>query len=168
MIIRSAKSSDAAAIADIYNDAVENTTAIWNDALVDTNNRKDWLRDRTSAGYPVFVCVQNDTVIGYASYGQWRGFDGFALSAELSVYIHKDHRGLGQGRALLAQLINAAKAQGLHVLIAGIDATNEGSLKLHGSMGFVETARMPQVGKKFGRWLDLVFMQLRLDDRSAP
>lgn len=168
MIIRPAQAKDAAAIAEIYNDAVKNTTAIWNDVLVDTNNRKDWLRDRTAAGYPVFVCVKEDVVIGYASYGLWRGFDGYALSAELSVYVHKDHRGLGQGRALLAQLIEAAKSQGLHVLIAGIDATNEGSLKLHRSMGFSETARMPQVGKKFGRWLDLVFMQLRLDDRSAP
>lgn len=166
--IRHATTDDAAAIAEIYNDAVLNTTAIWNDVLVDTQNRETWLMDRTNAGYPVFVAVSGDIVIGYASYGPWRAFDGYALSAELSVYVHKDHRGKGQGRSLLQTLIDSAKEQGLHVLIAGIDATNEASIALHASLGFKETAHMPQVGKKFGRWLDLVFLQLQLDKRSAP
>lgn len=166
--IRHATTNDAAAIAEIYNDAVASTTAIWNDVLVDTQNRETWLTDRTNAGYPVFVAVSRDSVIGYASYGPWRAFDGFALSAELSVYVHKDHRGKGQGRSLLQTLIDSAKEQGLHVLIAGIDANNEASIALHAALGFKETARMPQVGKKFGRWLDLVFLQLQLDERYAP
>lgn len=169
MIIRPATPQDAPAIMDIYNDAVLNTTAIWNDDPVDVQNRLDWMSTRRSQGYPVFVSTnEHGTVSGYASYGPWRAFDGFSQTAELSLYVHNDYRGQGIGRALLRHLIEAARAQGLHVLVAGIEAQNSASLGLHISLGFTETARMPQVGKKFGRWLDLVFLQKQLDIRETP
>lgn len=168
MIIRPATPQDAPAIMDIYNDAVLNTTAIWNDDPVDVQNRIDWMSTRHEQGYPVFVSTnEHGNVSGYASYGPWRAFDGFAQTAELSLYVHNGYRGQGVGRALLGHLIEAARAQGLHVLVAGIEAQNNPSLGLHISLGFTETARMPQVGKKFGRWLDLVFLQKQLDPRET-
>ncbi len=84
------------------------------------------------------------------------------------MYVHPQHQGKGLGRALLAQLINEARHIGKHVMVAGIESQNQASLNLHAALGFVTTAQMPQVGTKFGRWLDLTFMQLQLDERQDP
>jgi L-amino acid N-acyltransferase len=143
----------------IYNDAVAHSTAIWNDVLVDLENRRDWWRGRTGAGYPILVAVGGAEVLGYASYGPFRPFDGYRRTVEHSVYIAKAARRSGVGAALLGELENRARAAGMHVILGGIAADNEPSLRLHAKLGFVETARMPEVGQKFGRWLDLVFMQ---------
>jgi L-amino acid N-acyltransferase len=168
MNIRYASHDDCAAIAEIYNHAVLHTAAIWNDQTVDTDNRIAWFDARQIAGYPVLVSEENGTVTGYASFGDWRAFDGFRHTVEHSVYVHPDHQGKGLGCALLTQLINEAKLIGKHVMIAGIESQNQASLKLHAALGFITTAQMPQVGTKFGRWLDLTFMQLQLDERQEP
>ncbi|WP_330985062.1 MULTISPECIES: GNAT family N-acetyltransferase [Enterobacterales] len=168
MILRYASSEDCAAIAEIYNHAVLHTAAIWNDQTVDVDNRIAWFEARKIAGYPVLVSEENGVVTGYASFGDWRAFDGFRHTVEHSVYVHPQHQGKGLGRALLAQLILEAKQIGKHVMVAGIESQNAVSLKLHASLGFVTTAQMPQVGTKFGRWLDLTFMQLQLDERQEP
>lgn len=168
MILRYASSEDCAAIAEIYNHAVQHTAAIWNDQTVDVDNRIAWFEARKIAGYPVLVSEENGVVTGYASFGDWRAFDGFRHTVEHSVYVHPQHQGKGLGRALLAQLILEAKQIGKHVMVAGIESQNAASLKLHASLGFVTTAQMPQVGTKFGRWLDLTFMQLQLDERQEP
>jgi L-amino acid N-acyltransferase len=99
------------------------------------------------------------TVLGYASYGPFRPFDGYRLTAEHSVYVAETARRRGVARALLTALEERARAQGLHVLIGGIAADNEPSLRLHAQLGYHETGRLPEVGQKFGRWLDLVFLQ---------
>lgn len=165
MHIRDASQDDINAILGIYNDAVANTTAIWNDTLVDTKNRYDWLVDRQTAGYPVLVAVTSDNqVIGYASFSDWRAFDGYRHTVEHSVYINAKNRGQGVGRALMLILIERARKLGKHVMIAGIDADNSGSIRLHEQLGFRQVGLMPQVGIKFGRWLDLAFLQLILDD----
>lgn len=168
MLIRDAIPTDAESIKEIYNDAVLNTTAIWNDVTVDTANRVKWIQDRQAMGYPVLVAV-NDVgqVIGYSSFGDWRAFDGFRRTVENSVYVHKDARGTGAGKALLATLIERARSIGKHVIVAGIEAGNETSIALHQKFGFVQTAHMPEVGMKFGRWLDLAFLQLKLNDDQA-
>lgn len=168
MEIRDATTADAAGIADIFNDAVRTTTAIWMDDVVDVENRVAWLSARQGAGFPVLVAVQGDQVLGYATFGDFRPHDGYRGTVENSVYVHRDARGQGVAQSLLAALLPPARALGKHVMIAGIAADNDVSIRLHARLGFVETARMPQVGQKFGRWLDLVFMQLRLDDRPAP
>ncbi len=168
MSLRYACQDDCAAIAEIYNHAVLHTAAIWNDKTVDTDNRIAWYEARKIAGYPVLVSEENGVVTGYASFGDWRAFDGFRLTVEHSVYVHPDHQGKGLGEALLRQLIVEAQRLGKHVMIAGIESQNQASLHLHGKLGFVTTAQMPQVGMKFGRWLDLTFMQLQLDQRSEP
>jgi len=161
--IRPATEADLPAILAIYNDAVVNTAAIWNDDIVDLDNRIAWFRTRTGQGFPVLVAVEGDCVLGYASYGDFRAFQGYRLTVENSIYVAGDARGKGAGSALLAALVDAARAQGKHMMVAGIEAGNDVSLRLHAKQGFIETARMPELGFKFGRYLDLVFLQKTLD-----
>ena len=168
MKIRHAVKEDCAAIAEIYNHAVLHTAAIWNDRTVDVENRIDWFEARALAGFPVLVSEEDGIVTGYASFGDWRAFEGFRHTVEHSVYVHPDHQGKKLGQALMAQLILDAKRIGKHVMVAGIESQNQASLHLHEKLGFVVTAQMPQVGTKFGRWLDLTFMQLQLDNRTDP
>lgn len=168
MKIRHAHAEDCEAIAGIYNYAVLHTAAIWNDSTVDTENRLAWFYQRGNAGYPVLVAEEQGIVIGYASFGDWRVFDGFRHTVEHSVYVHPDHHGKGIGKLLMLELIDRARACQKHVMVAGIEAHNEASIALHHKLGFTISAKMPQVGTKFGRWLDLIFMQLQLDDRITP
>lgn len=169
MTIRSARADDAAAIAEIYNDAVQFTTAIWNETTVDAADRARWMEDHRAAGYPVLVAVDEaDTVLGYATFGDWRAWEGYRHTVEHSVYVRSDQHRRGLGEALLRELIERARELGKHVLVAGIESGNAGSIRLHEKLGFVEVGRLPHVGAKFGRWLDLVFLQLVLDDRPTP
>ncbi|MEN4717848.1 N-acetyltransferase family protein [Pantoea agglomerans] len=170
MIIRAAVESDAEIIAEIYNDAVLNTTAIWNENRIDVANRITWINSRQQAGFPVIVATDDndDTVLGYASYGDWRPWDGYRHTVEHSVYVHKDARGKGVGAALMQGLIQLAREAGKHVMVAAIESENAASIALHKKLGFIESGRMTEVGTKFGRWLDLTFLQLRLDDRKRP
>ncbi len=158
MDIRQAVGADAAAIAEIYNDAVLNTTAIWNDHVSDAAGRAAWMAERQGAGYPVIVAVEDGMLLGYATYGPFRPHDGYRHSAELSIYVRADLRGKGTGGALLGALAGFAQENGVHVLVGAIEAGNAASIALHRRHGFAETGRLPQVGTKFGRWLDLVFM----------
>ena len=164
MTLRDAEPRDAAAIAAIYNDAVLNTTAIWNDSPVDVENRVAWLAARRAAGFPVIVAVDaDDRVVGYASFGEWRTLDGFRHTVEHSVYVRSDQRGNGIGHALLTSLIAHARRLDKHVMVAAVEAGNTGSLRLHEKLGFENTGTLRQVGTKFGEWLDLTFLQLTLD-----
>ncbi|PRD44012.1 N-acetyltransferase [Phyllobacterium phragmitis] len=157
--IRHATEADLPAILAIYNDAVEHTTAIWNEKLVDLEDRRAWLKTRNESGFPVLVAERDGRTIGYASYGAFRPFDGYRHTAELSLYVDKSARGGGVGRLLLSELIEEAKRRNVHVLVAGIEAGNAASIGLHTSLGFKETGRLAEVGRKFDRWLDLVLMQ---------
>lgn len=169
LVIRDASEADLPGIRDIYNDAVRNTTAIWNETEVDLDNRRDWFAGRRQQGFPVLVAEEGGEVVGYASYGPWRNFDGFRETVEHSVYVRDDQRGKGIGPQLMQALIVRARVQGLHVMVAAIESGNAASIRLHERVGFVTTGQMPQVGRKFGRWLDLTFMQLVLDpERKAP
>lgn len=163
MRIRDAGENDLGAILDIYNDAALNTTAIWNDACVTLENRRAWWLDRRSQGFPVLVAELADgTTVGYASFGPFRAFDGYRFTVENSVYVHRDARGQGVGLVLMEALLERAKLQGFHIMIAAIEAGNASSIALHRKFGFVETGHMPEVGFKFGRWLDLLLMQKTL------
>lgn len=162
--IRDAVDADLPGILAIYNDAVQNSTAIWNETLIDLTNRRAWLAERTAAGFPVLVATNADgEVLGYASYGTWRSIEGFRQTVEHSVYVRGDQQGKGLGKALLLVLIERARAADLHVLVAAIESENIASIRLHERLGFITTGQMPQVGRKFGRWLDLTFMQLNLE-----
>ncbi|QIG80731.1 GNAT family N-acetyltransferase [Stakelama tenebrarum] len=166
--LRDATPDDLPAILAIYNDAVANTTAIWNETIVDLDNRRAWMAERNAAGFPVLVAETEGQVAGYATYGLWRPHDGFRHTVEHSVYVAADARGQGFGEALLRALIERARSDGLHVMVGAIDASNAGSIALHRKLGFEGAGVVPQVGAKFGRWLDLAFLALRLDDQPEP
>lgn len=168
MEIRAAREEDAPGIAAIYNDAVAHSTAIWNDELVDATNRAAWLTAHRDLGYPVLVAAEDDRVLGYATFGDWRAFDGYRHTVEHSVYVRSDRRGGGIGKALMLPLIDRAKGIGKHVMVAGIESGNTGSIRLHEGLGFRPAGVLHQVGMKFGRWLDLTFLELILDDAPTP
>lgn len=160
--LRDATADDLPGIMDIYNDAVLNTTAIWNDILVDIENRKEWFKLRKDRGFPVIVAVKDGAVAGYASYGDWRAFDGYRHTREHSIYVQKDARGSGIGKLLMRALIDHAANNDVHVLIGAIEAENTASIRLHEALGFRVAGRFSEVGTKFGRWLDLTCMELKL------
>jgi L-amino acid N-acyltransferase YncA len=166
--IRDAAITDLEAITAIHNHAVVHTTAIWNEDAVDVDDRAVWLAERTCDGFPVIVAVDDSGLLGYAAFGRWRPHSGFRHTVEHSVYVRDGAHGRGIGRALMTELIDRARAQGIHVMIAAVESANDASVALHERLGFVEVGRMPQVGAKFGRWLDLSFLQLTLDDRPQP
>ncbi|MBA1303873.1 MULTISPECIES: GNAT family N-acetyltransferase [Stutzerimonas stutzeri group] len=167
--IRDALDTDLAGILRIYNDAVENSTAIWNDRIVDLDNRRAWLAERHDQGYPVLVAIdEGGQVAGYASFGPWRPHDGFRHTVENSVYVSPDHRGSGIGRSLMKALIERARMLEKHVMVAFIESENRASVHMHQQLGFIHVGQMRQVGCKFGRWLDLTMMQLTLNRTSKP
>jgi len=161
-LIRDATEADLPAILEIYNDAVANTTAIWNETLVDLANRRDWFAARQARGFPILVADEDGVVKGYASYGDWRAFEGFRHTVEHSVYVHREARGEGIGRLLMRELITRAASNGIHVMIACVEAGNAASIRLHERLGFRLTGTFSEVGIKFGRWLDLACMELRV------
>jgi len=160
ILIRDATEADLEAIRDIYNHAVEHTTAIWNEVLIDVDNRRAWMELRRAKGFPVLVAEKDGKVAGYASYGDWRAFDGYRHTVEHSVYVDKDCRGEGIGKLLLQALIERARKGRVHVMIAAIEAENAPSIRLHEALGFRLVGIHKEVGTKFGRWLNLAMMEL--------
>jgi phosphinothricin acetyltransferase len=161
-MIRPATDADLPVILAIYNDAVLNTTAIWNETPVDLENRRTWLNARRAAGFPVLVAEEAGRALGYGSFGDFRPFEGYRVTVEHSLYVDAAARGRGLGRALLAALIEEARRLDKRAMIGGIDATNAPSLALHRKFGFDEVGRLPGVGVKFRQPLDLVLMQKTL------
>jgi phosphinothricin acetyltransferase len=168
MQIRQATEADLPTILAIYNHEIATSTVAYTDQLQTLDYRRAWLEEKTAAGLPVFVLEDEDGVAGFGTYGQFRHFCGYRLCAEHSVYVAANKRRLGYGRKLLAKVIEAATAHGMHTMIAAIDSENAASIELHAGFGFVHVGRMPEVAFKFDRWLTLVLMQKRLDDRTAP
>lgn len=161
--IREAGEADLPGILEIVNDAVLNTTAIWTYHAFDLENRRHWMQERQERSFPVIVAEFSGEVVGFASFGDFRKGDGYDHTVEHSVYVHRHHHGKGVGRQLMPPLFERARALGKHVMVGGIEAGNTGSIHFHHALGFVETGRLQQVGQKFDRWLDLVFMQKILD-----
>lgn len=159
MMIRPANAEDVPAILAIYNHVVSTSTAVFNEQPVTLEDRLSWFAARREAGFPVLVAISEGEVAGYSSYGAFRSGTGYRHAAEHSVHIRPDRQGRGLGTALIEALFPLGRQQGLHVLVAGIDASNQGSIRLHERLGFVQTGVMREVGRKFDRWLDLVLMQ---------
>jgi phosphinothricin acetyltransferase len=157
--IEAAAPADVPAIAAILNDAILNSVAAWREAPMSDEEMMHWFEDRDRDFAVLVARGQDGAVLGYASYGAFRAYSGYRHTIEHSVYVTGLARGQGIGTALLARLIERARTQGLHVMIGGLEANNAASLALHAGQGFVETARMPEVGRKFERWLTLVFVQ---------
>lgn len=168
ILIREAKESDLPAILAIYNEVIANTMAAYVYAPHSLDMRKSWFAELKRGGWPVIVSEEDGAITGFGCIGVFRNKPGYKYTGEHTLHVHADHRGKGIGRALLQALIAEAKRMELRTIVGGIDSENTVSLKLHADLGFVETARMPQVAWKFGRWLDLVFVQLMLAGPSRP
>jgi phosphinothricin acetyltransferase len=166
--IRAYTRDDLEATRQIYNQAVRETTWSWRWEELTDPEWQAYARVHSSGRQTFLVAEADGTVVGFANTGPFRSPDGYELTAEESVYVTPEFQGRGIGRDLLAALIERARAQGLHALMAGIDAGNATSLALHAKLGFVEVGRLPQVAHKFGRWLDLVFLELLLDTHPSP
>ena len=162
MGIRPATEADLQGVLHIYNDVIATTTAVYAEQPVTLENRLAWFRARREQQYPVLVAEDTSGITGFASFGDFRTSPCYRYTVEHTVHVRVDRRRCGVGRTLVEALIPLATAMGKHVLIAGIDASNRGSYELHRRMGFEEVAHFRQVGRKFDRWLDLIFMQLLL------
>lgn len=159
-MIRQASEADIPGITAIFNDVIRTSTAVYSDTPVDLADRQAWFEARQQAGYPVLVLIEAGQVAAFASFGDWRGaWSGYRFTVEHSIHVRADRRGAGLGKALMQALIPLAQACGKHVMIGGIDADNLASIAFHERLGFEAVARFREVGYKFDRWLDLVFMQ---------
>lgn len=157
--IRDAAERDLPRILDITNQAIAHSTSVWNETPVTLDSRRAWLRERLRQGFPVLVAVRDGEVIGFGSFADFRAWEGYRHTVKHSLYVDPPAQGRGAGEALLRALVDRATALDKHVIVGGIESGNAVSLALHRREGFVETGRLPEVGRKFGRWLDLVFMQ---------
>jgi phosphinothricin acetyltransferase len=168
-LVNGARQRHASAILAIFNEAIANSTALYDYQLRTEADMEAWFDGKQRKNYPV-ICAENDSgeLMGFASYGQFRERPAYKYTVEHSVYVDARFRGLGVGRALLEATIAAAESQGYHVLVGGIDASNAISIKLHESLGFTSCGIVRQAGFKFGRWLDLAFYQLILTTPAAP
>lgn len=162
--VRDAADADLPAVLAIYNDVIANSTAVFSLQPTTLDERRAWMQARVQAGFPVLVAEADGEVLGFASFGEFRGaWHGYRHSVEHSVHVRADQRGRGIGSALVTALIERAAAMRKHVIVGGIDAANDGSLRMHERLGFERVAHLREVGHKFGRWLDLVFVQRFVD-----
>jgi phosphinothricin acetyltransferase len=161
-LIRPATAGDVAAIADIYNEAVLTTTATFDLEPKSLADRSEWFRTRGER-HPVLVAELGAAVVGYAALSRWSDRAAYDGTAETALYVHSSWRGRGIGRALNDGIIREARRVGLHSLIARITADSAASLHLHRQAGFVEVGTLREVGRKFGRLLDVHILQLVLD-----
>lgn len=163
MNIRPATCEDLPGILEIYNEAVVNTTATYDYEPRTLEQRMAWFEDHVKNNYPVFVAVNDEhRVVGWSSLNRYHDRPGYRFTTENSIYVAADQRGKGIGKRLMPPLIDGARARGLHAILAVIDAQNAVSIKLHAAFGFQAVARFKEVGFKFGRWLDVVYMELLL------
>ena len=164
--LREATEKDLPAILAIYNEVIATSTAVYGLEPSTLEERRTWYRSRSSMGFPVLVATGSidSDVLGFSSFGEWRGaWPGYRYTVEHTVHVRHDVRGGGAGRALVEALFPRALALGKHVMIGGIDATNNASIRFHERLGFERVAAFREVGHKFGRWLDLLFVQRFLD-----
>ncbi len=163
-IIRDAEPNDLLRILEITNHAILTGTALWTITPATLETRGAWMAERRAAGHPVLVVEENGAVQGFGAYGPFRPHDGYRHTVEHSLYIDPSAQRRGHGQAMLSALIARATEAGLHAMVGGIAADNAASIALHARFGFIVAARLPEVGAKFGRWLDLVFVHRLLGD----
>jgi L-amino acid N-acyltransferase len=168
MLIRQANQTDLQTILDIYNDAIINTTAVYDYKPHTLEMRQMWFDEKLEKNIPVLVSEINGTVAGFTSYSPFRAWPAYKYSIEHSVYVHRDFRNQGIARKLLIELIESVRSKNVHTIIAGIDADNAASIHLHKQLGFEDAGYFREVGFKFGKWLNLRFLQLILNNNLQP
>jgi L-amino acid N-acyltransferase YncA len=159
----------AGAILDIFNDAIVNSTALYDYQPRKPESMTGWFQAKQALGAPVIGAVDDaGTLLGFTSYGTFRAWPAYKYTVEHSVYVHKDHRGQGIGEALLRRLVEEAGRRDVHVLVGVIDMANRSSIALHERLGFTHSGTIREAGFKFGRWLDVGFWQLTLATPARP
>jgi L-amino acid N-acyltransferase YncA len=167
MIVRPASAADGVAIGSILNALLTTTAIEWTDTPHTADSIVGWLDDHET----VLVAEVGGEVVGVAAFGWFRDvvkWPGYRFTVENTVHVREDHWGSGVARGLMEALIDEARKCGKHTMVAAVDGANEASINFHKRLGFVEVARLPEIGAKFGRWQDLCLLQLRLDSRPAP
>lgn len=162
MEIRDAVESDISRITEIYNEVMVHSTAIFSNEPVTTEDRLAWWTSRTARGYPVLVAANAGSILGFASFGDFRSWPGYRFTVEGTIHIDASSRRHGVGAALLAVLIQRAQSAGKHVMVAGVDSANLASLNFLERSGFERVGHLREVGNKFDRFLDLIFLQYML------
>ena len=168
-VVQCEQKRHAAAILAIFNDAITNSTALYDYKPRSIEMIAAWFDSKAKGKFPV-IGIESDTgeLIAFGSYGTFRAWPAYKYSVEHSVYVNARFRGRGLGKRVLQEVIAAAKGQGYHVLVGVIDATNSVSIRLHERLGFTHSGTIRQAGFKFGRWLDVAFYQLTLPTPSHP
>jgi phosphinothricin acetyltransferase len=167
-VIRQATENDMSRILEIYNDAILNTTAVYTYKVQTIEERNLWFQKKNEDKYPVIVFEEDNKVLGFATFGPFRVWPAYKYTIEHSVYVHKDYRKHKIGTALVHQIISIANEREYKTLVAGIDASNENSIKMHEKLGFQHSGTIKRAGFKFGKWLDLAFYQLELLGPKNP
>ncbi|EGW36346.1 GNAT family N-acetyltransferase [Desulfosporosinus sp. OT] len=167
-MIRQAVANDLCEILEIYNDAILNTTAIYTYNVQTLEERTLWFNKKNEDGIPVLVFEDNNKVIGFATYGPFRAWPAYKYTIEHSVYVHHGYKRRGIGTALVKEIMRIADERKFATLVAGIDAFNQTSLKMHEKLGFEYSGTIKNAGFKFGKWLDLAFYQLNLSGPENP
>ncbi|OWT54209.1 GNAT family N-acetyltransferase [Candidimonas nitroreducens] len=159
----------ASAILAILNEAIVNSTALYDYAPRPPQAMAGWFAAKRASGFPVVGAIDAaGDLLGFASWGTFRAFPAYKYTVEHSVYVHPEQRGRGLGKLLMQELIRRAGQAQLHVLVGCIDATNTASIRLHTGLGFKHAGTIAQAGFKFGRWLDAAFYQLNLQTPLQP
>jgi L-amino acid N-acyltransferase len=166
-MIDDATAADFEQVLAIYNEVIRNTTAVYSDAEFDAAGGRIWFEAKRSSGFPLVVARDAVGVAGFGAFGTFRSWPCYRHSVEHSVHVRTDRRGQGVGRALLRELMARAASMGKHVMVAAIDTENAASIRLHESMGFSRVGHFHEVGFKFGRWLDLEFLQCIIPQTST-
>ncbi|KAL7309257.1 hypothetical protein PS15m_011366 [Mucor circinelloides] len=159
--IRAAVESDIPQILEIYNERIANSTCLFMYDQVSLDNRLTWFMETKAKGYPIIVAAEKETnkAIAYANYGGFRPHTAFVLTTEISLYIHQEHQRRGLGAVMLKEMMRIAKEMNFRNIMAGITAENEGSVILFSKFGFKKVGHLHDVGYKFGRYLDVVFLE---------
>ena len=160
--LASASRQDLPEILKIYNEVIRTSTAVYTEIEMTAERGAAWFDAKRSGGFPFIVAQDASGITGFGTFGEFRAPPCYRHSVEHSVHVRSDRRGQGIGRQLVIELMKQAAAMQKHVMIAGIDADNTVSIKLHESLGFINVGHFHEVGFKFGRWLDLVFLECRL------
>ena len=163
-----ASRQDLPQVLAIYNEVIRNSTAVYSEEEFTAARGEAWFDAKMGNGFPLIVVRDASGIAGFGSFGEFRAWPCYRQTVEHSVHVRADRRGQGVGRALVVELMARAAASAKHVMIAGIDADNEVSLGLHLSLGFANVGHFHEVGFKFGRWLDLAFMECILSPTNAP
>jgi len=166
-MIDDASRDDLPQILAIYNEVIRNSTAVYSEEEFTAVRGETWFEAKTQGGLPLIVTRDESGIVGFATFGEFRAWPCYRHSVEHSVHVRSDRRGRGIGRQLVVELLARAAAGSKHVMIAGIDADNEVSIGLHQSLGFTIVGHFHEVGFKFGRWLDLVFLQRLITPTSG-